>query len=607
MKGMVTTWRSRVVSALQQRPAKLLGALGAGAGIALLSVGAAYAYFTATASNPAAALASTLTAPTGGTQNGTATPVSIAIKWTAPSGYSPTGFTVLRCTGKSCTPTSVITTGGCSGTISGTSCADTDPSLTAGTTYSYAVQAHLDNWMSPPDAFQASTTPDTKLTFTVQPSSGQNIPAAGTGSAFPVSVAVQDSSGVTDTNDSTDSVTIAIDHDPPGNGVLSCTGGLTATAAGGVATFTGCTIPQAGTGYTLRAASATSPGLTPPATANSFNVVPGPAAKLVFTTTPVSGTTSSTANRGPITVQEQDSAGNPVLAGTGGTPVNLSASPATGAVFAASKNGTATASVTIPANSSAVTFWFGDTHAGSPVITAASTGLTSAMQTEQVSKNFSATSLGNAVATCSGTTTVTCLGPTVSTAAGRAEVIFIYTESTGNTSPASQVTSVTGPFSGTSSNYASTSYTKVEAGMRADNYLFGWQATGSGGAASQVTVKFTNLDASKATVWIDVVELGSGDSPVACAGCTDKGGSGSSGATATVQTGGSTSDSELAFLGTADTTYFSPPPAGWTTLAGGGTGIQYGTYASPDLSSPASFTMNSAGKGWGSIAVDVSP
>jgi hypothetical protein len=79
------------------------------------------------------------------------------------------------------------------------------------------------------------------------------------------------------------------------------------------------------------------------------------------------------------------------------------------------------------------------------------------------------------------------------------------------------------------------------------------------------------------------------------------------GATATVQTGGSTSDSELAFLGTADTAYFSPPPAGWTTLAGGGTGIQYGNYASPDLSSPASFTMNSAGKGWGSIAVDVSP
>jgi hypothetical protein len=583
----------------------LLAALGVGAGVVLLSVGAAYAYFTASASDPAAALAGTLTAPTGGAQKGAASPVSIPITWTAPAGYSSAGYTMLRCTGSSCTPTTAITTGSCSGTITATTCTDTDTALASATTYTYAVQAHLDNWVSPPDIFHAATTADAKLTFTVQPSQGQTIPATGSGSTFSVSVAVQDSGGSTDTHDSTDSVTIAIGPNA-GNGVLTCAGGLTATVTAGVAPFSGCTIPQAGAGYTLTASSATSPSLTPPANAHSFTIVAGPGAKLAFTSAPVAGPASPTANLGPITAQEQDSAGNPVLAGSGGTPVSLSASPSAGAVFAAIKNGTATTTVTIPASSSTVSFWFGDSHAGSPVITAAGAGLTSATQTEQTSKSFSAASLGNALATCSGTATVTCTGPTVGTTSGQAELIFVYAASAGHIN--TSVSGVTGPFTGSPAAYASTTDPKVEAGGRTDNYLFAWQGIGSGGAAGLVKVSFTNLDANKATVWIDVVELGPGDSVVACGGtCTDSGGSSSSGATATVRTGGSTSDSELAFLGTADTTYFGAPPVGWSTLAGGTSGNQYGTYTNPDLSSTASFTMNSAGKGWGSVAVDVSP
>src|SRR5260370_41542810 len=121
-------WRARV----------LLGLAGAAVGLTFLGAGAAFAYWVTTDSSyPAQAVASPLSAPGAGTQNGAATPSSVPIKWTAPSGYTPTGYTVLRCTGSSCTNFTAISSGTCSGTISGTSCTDTG--LSAGTTYSYEV------------------------------------------------------------------------------------------------------------------------------------------------------------------------------------------------------------------------------------------------------------------------------------------------------------------------------------------------------------------------------------------------------------------------------------------------------------------------------------
>src|SRR5262249_55631719 len=148
-----------------------LGLTAAAMGVTFLCAGAALAYWVTTdSSHPAMAVAGTLPAPTAGAQNGAATPSSIPITWTAPSGYAPTGYTVLRCTGSSCTPTTAIASGGCGGTVNPTGCTDTDSTLAAGQTYTYAVEAQFSNWVSPAStSFQGTTTAATQLVFTTQP------------------------------------------------------------------------------------------------------------------------------------------------------------------------------------------------------------------------------------------------------------------------------------------------------------------------------------------------------------------------------------------------------------------------------------------------------
>src|SRR5439155_629322 len=106
------------------------------------------------------------------------------------------------------------------------------------------------------------------------------------------------------------------------------------------------------------------------------------AARLVFTTAPVSGTASNSATLGPMSVQVRDQYGNPVVVGTD-TTVALS-STSSGALFATVAGGTPVTSVTINAGSSTQGFYYGDTKAGSPTITASSSGLTSATQTETI-------------------------------------------------------------------------------------------------------------------------------------------------------------------------------------------------------------------------------
>ncbi len=121
--------------------------------------------------------------------------------------------------------------------------------------------------------------------------------------------------------------------------------------------------------------------------------------KLVFTTTPVAGDAGTTANIGPITVQEQTSTNVPT---TVGETVNLT-SNATGTYIFNTASGASTptgaTSVTIPSGQSSVTFDDGGTKAASPLITAAASGLTSATQTETVNVgnvvSFSLSNAGN--------------------------------------------------------------------------------------------------------------------------------------------------------------------------------------------------------------------
>ena len=136
-----------------------------------------------------------------------------------------------------------------------------------------------------------------KLAFTVQPSNT----TVGVGIAPAMQVAVQDSQGNTVTS-STANITVAIGTNP-GSGTLS--GTVTQSAVAGVATFAGLSLNKTGVGYTLTASSG---GLTG-ASSGGFNIVPGAANKLAFTTQPA--TASAGAAIAP-TVSVQDIFGNTV-------------------------------------------------------------------------------------------------------------------------------------------------------------------------------------------------------------------------------------------------------------------------------------------------------
>lgn len=176
--------------------------------------------------------------------------------------------------------------------------------------------------------FNVAPPPATKLAFTTPPSNT----AAGANITPAVVVTVQDAQGNTVTG-STASVTLAVGTNPAG-GALS--GNLVATASNGIATFSGLSINKAGNGYTLTASSS---GLSGP-TSGTFNITPGAAHHLTFTTQPTTRTAGATTPA--IVVAVQDSLDNTVT------------------------NSSASVTVTIGNNSG------GSTLAGTNVVTAAS-------------------------------------------------------------------------------------------------------------------------------------------------------------------------------------------------------------------------------------------
>jgi hypothetical protein len=103
----------------------------------------------------------------------------------------------------------------------------------------------------------------TKLEFTQQPTS-----AGAAATIAPVKVSVEDANGNVETTDSTTSVTLAIGTNPNGG---TLTGTVTQSVVSGVATFSGLSINNAGTGYTLTASSS---GLTGD-TSSSFDITAG--------------------------------------------------------------------------------------------------------------------------------------------------------------------------------------------------------------------------------------------------------------------------------------------------------------------------------------------
>lgn len=176
----------------------LAGAAGV-IGLIALAAGLAFAYWVTTdSSNPAAASATSLSAPTGATATETAA-TSVKVSWTNP-GTQVTGaqYEVTRNPGAGQT---VVCT------VSAPTSNCTDTGLSAGTAYSYSVTAVLDSWVSSA-ANTSFTTMAVSVTYPVNSTTyGANWTGTLTGTASAatgttisgsgVAVSVQQGSGAT--------------------------------------------------------------------------------------------------------------------------------------------------------------------------------------------------------------------------------------------------------------------------------------------------------------------------------------------------------------------------------------------------------------------------
>lgn len=354
----------------------------------------AVAYFTSTGAGAETAQTGTLDPPTAVTVP-TSSSSTVTVKWTAPLTLpAPTGYTVTRVgsgTAAACGSSPAAP-------IAGTSCVD---SAIPDGTYTYVVTSIYRSWT-------AASAPSTSvlvakpvaLAVTGQPTTT----IAGEFVSPAITVALRTSGGTAAPTAGVP-ITLAFGANPAG-GVLA--GTLTvATNAAGVATFGDVSITKAGAGYSL---TATAAGLTS-ATSATFTVTAAPAYKFVFTTAPVTGIASSTAVRGPMTIQSRDVFDNPTLAPAGGTVVSLSSTSAGTKVFAATAGGTSITTVTIPAGSSTVSFYYGDTLAGNPIVSAGRTGFSTAHQTETITAAAPAKFAFTSAPITGSASTVPTLGP----------------------------------------------------------------------------------------------------------------------------------------------------------------------------------------------------
>ncbi len=211
-------------------------------------------------------------------------------------------------------------------------------------------------------AFNVNAGPAAQLGFTQQPGGG----TGGVNWPTQPKVAVQDALGNTVTSSSA-SVTLAITP-ATGNpsGVLTCTTNPLA-AVSGVASFAGCKIDLAGSGYSL---TATAAGLTT-VVSNPFNVAVGPATKLVYTQQPTTVVAGSTISPAVVAVVE-DAGNNTVTSSSATVAIAISTNPG---------GGTLSGTLSINASSGIVTFSnlsINKSGVGYK-LTASSAGLTSAV------------------------------------------------------------------------------------------------------------------------------------------------------------------------------------------------------------------------------------
>ncbi len=175
--------------------------------------------------------------------------------------------------------------------------------------------------------------PATRLAFTTQPSSA----AAGGNLAPAVEVTALDARGNVASTFS-GPVTVALGTNPTSD---TLQGTLTVNAVAGVARFDALSLRRAGTGYTL---TASSQGLTS-ATSLAFDVTPGAAAALAFTTQPSTIVTGVAFNPA-VAVAVRDAFGNTVTSSTATLGLALANNPSgaslTGTLSVNAVNGVAT-------------------------------------------------------------------------------------------------------------------------------------------------------------------------------------------------------------------------------------------------------------------------
>jgi len=234
--------------------------------------------------------------------------------------------------------------------------------------YSYRPQLGT-NWQGAESAFSdQSFVGATKLVYT---SVAVNGAASATASLGPITIQQQDASSTPIT--ATSSVTVSLSSNSAGTAIFGTTSG----ASSGV---TSVTIPSGSSSATFfygdtKAASptitATSPGLTSATQAETVSA--GSPSQIAFTAAPTSGAASATPTIGAFTVEQEDQFGNRATAATART-LNLSTTATATGKFSATSGGSTTTSVSIAANSSSASFYYGDTKAGSPTISVVTTG-----------------------------------------------------------------------------------------------------------------------------------------------------------------------------------------------------------------------------------------
>ena len=336
--------------------------------LVLSATNPAAAYWRSSGSGAAVGTTGTLAAPATVTVPAIAT-ASVPVGWAASAGSpAPTGYYLTRDNG--------LTVAAACGSspialIPGTSCID---SAVAAGSYTYRVTAVYAGWtaVSPSSGVVTVLNP-TRLAVTGQPTAT----AAGVAIAPPVAITVQSATG-TPVPIPGILVTVSLGENP-GAGALG--GTLTRqTNAAGVATFPDLTVDKAAAGYRL---DGTSPGLTS-VLSDPFTVIAATASTAVITSTPLTGTAAATATLGPVTLAIRDQFGNPATAPTGGITTTLSTTATGTGVFSATLNGPTTTTVQIPTGSSTTSFYYGDTKAGTPTITATPTGITPTTQTATI-------------------------------------------------------------------------------------------------------------------------------------------------------------------------------------------------------------------------------